>query len=70
MVGFDLYAVQKCSCEKQPIVVGLPSGKLFLDYMPSGSYNMLKRILPTEVRLYSQMFFVPRTEIMNHNFLK
>lgn len=70
MVGYDLYAVRKCSCDKHPIVVGIPNGRLFLDYMPNGSYNMIKRISPAEIGVYSRMFFVPRTEVAKRNFLK
>jgi hypothetical protein len=70
MVGYDMYVVKKCSCEKHPIVVGLPNGKFFLDYMPNGSYNIINRISPAEVGAYSQMFFVPREEAMKRNFLK
>ena len=67
LAGYDLYAVRKCSCDKVTIVVGIPKGKNFIEFMPSGSYNMIKRVVPAEVRSYSQMFFVPRTEMARIN---
>lgn len=69
-IGYDLYVVKKCSCEKNPIVVGLPTGRGFMEFMQGGSYNLIKRINPADTKSYSQMFFVPREEIGKRNFVK